>query len=110
MSDELADRSFLVADDEPFSRDLLRSMLNQLRPRRVITVTNGAEALEALRADSAYYDCVITDFKMEPVNGLELLKTIRIGTTDIRRRCMQLQAQCAYDSQNGGQFRVPLPR
>jgi two-component system chemotaxis response regulator CheY len=85
MNDELADRSFVVADDEPFSRDMLRSMLNQLRPRRVTTVASGAEALAALRAHEAYYDCVITDFKMEPVNGLELLKTIRMGTPDIRR-------------------------
>jgi two-component system chemotaxis response regulator CheY len=84
-NDELADRSFVVADDEPFSRDMLRSMLNQLRPRLVTTVANGVEALAALRADAAYYDCVITDFKMEPMNGLELLKTIRMGAPDIRR-------------------------
>lgn len=80
----MRDRSFLVVDDEPFSRDVVARMLSSLGAKRVAAVASGPEALEQLHKGEPF-DCVITDFAMEPMNGLRLLKEIRTGTNGIRR-------------------------
>jgi two-component system chemotaxis response regulator CheY len=81
----LENRSFLVVDDEPFSRDIVRRMIAELSPRQLATAQNGEEALELLNQGDSFYDCVITDFNMAPVNGLELLKSIRTSAERISR-------------------------
>jgi len=81
----LENRSFLIVDDEPFSRDIVRRMLVELNPRQLDTAQNGAEAMTLLRQADSFYDCVITDFNMAPINGLELLKAIRTGAERIPR-------------------------
>jgi two-component system, chemotaxis family, chemotaxis protein CheY len=81
----LENRSFLIVDDEPFSRDIVRRMMAELKPRQLDTAESGEEALQLLMRGDAFYDCVITDFSMAPINGLELLKTIRTSTKRISR-------------------------
>jgi two-component system chemotaxis response regulator CheY len=41
----------------------------------ITTAINGKEALQALGSDD--FDLVVSDWKMEPINGLDLLKKIR---------------------------------
>jgi two-component system chemotaxis response regulator CheY len=81
----LAHHSYLIVDDEPFSRDIVRRMIAETNPRHIDTAESGTEALALLRRDDAEYDCVITDFNMEPINGLDLLKAIRVGTERVPR-------------------------
>jgi two-component system OmpR family response regulator len=78
-------RSFLIVDDEDFSRSLIRAMLLESHPSRIDTARDGGEALALLQRDPQGYDCVITDIKMRPTGGLELLKAIRLGTGEIPR-------------------------
>ena len=81
----LENRSFLIVDDEPFSRDIVRRMIAELSPRQLDTAESGEEALSLLNKGDSFYDCVITDFNMAPINGLELLKAIRTSTERISR-------------------------
>lgn len=78
-------KRFLVAEDEDFSRRILVSLLNGLGAESVLQARDGREAMAMLAARSDGVDCVVSDVRMEPVNGLQLLKAIRIGIEDLRR-------------------------
>ncbi len=64
--------SFLVIDDQPFSRRLLRSMLHGFGTREVYESVNGAEGFEAAR--TLQPSIIITDMIMPIFNGLQFLK------------------------------------
>lgn len=80
-----ANRLFVVVDDETFSRKMVAQMLAGLGKPSVLEAEDGAEALEALARTEQKVDCVIADFRMPKMNGLELLKAIRVGTNRVRR-------------------------
>lgn len=63
--------NILVVDDEPGMRELLELLLVR-EGYDVRCAKDGREALDFFR--TAPYDLVITDIRMQPVNGLELLK------------------------------------
>lgn len=96
---------FLVVDDETFIRSILVRLIEAIRftagrdaggarvigvdgrragsplqlAPRVIQARDGAEAVEALQANEV--DCIIADFQMPAMNGLELLQAVRSGAT-----------------------------
>ena len=73
----------LVVDDEKSMREFLEILL-QKDGYKVCCAENGEEALKALRQDR--FDLLITDIRMKPIDGLELLKqckTISPGTAVI---------------------------
>ncbi|HOV86873.1 MAG TPA: sigma-54 dependent transcriptional regulator [Syntrophobacteraceae bacterium] len=61
----------LVVDDERSMREFLEIMLRK-DGYWVQTAANGKEALDLIRKN--FFDLVITDIRMEPVGGLEVLK------------------------------------
>ncbi len=70
----------LVVDDETAIREGMRRILEK-REFRVDLAANGHAALEKLQEDD--FDLVITDLKMPGMNGLEVLKTIKILQPDV---------------------------
>ena len=76
---------FLIVDDEQFSRSLMEQLLRSLGGAKIALACDGGEALKILLETPTPIDCVLTDLNMAPVNGLELLKVIRIGYGDIDR-------------------------
>jgi two-component system chemotaxis response regulator CheY len=56
-------------------RRIVRNLLDQIGMKDVEEASDGAEALERIRAGN--YDLVISDWNMTPVTGLDLLKQIR---------------------------------
>ena len=65
----------LLVDDEI---EMLISMEKILKKRDIFSVekeTNPVIAIEKIK--KKYYDLVITDLKMEPIDGMEILKTVR---------------------------------
>ncbi len=86
MTDELLnDRRILVVDDEDFSRAAIAGVVQSLGAAEVIEAANGAEAIQALIGPARHADAVVTDLNMMPINGLELLKVVRIGFPGIKR-------------------------
>jgi two-component system, chemotaxis family, chemotaxis protein CheY len=67
--------SFLVVDDQPFTRRLVRTMLHGFGSREVYESATGAEALELAR--STMPNIIITDLIMPDLNGLRFIKMMK---------------------------------
>ncbi|HTV48351.1 MAG TPA: HD domain-containing phosphohydrolase [Phycisphaerae bacterium] len=63
----------LAVDDDPVMLELLKTALDQYG-QTVVTASNGEQAIQLLDPSTRF---VITDWMMEPVDGLELCRTIR---------------------------------
>jgi two-component system, chemotaxis family, chemotaxis protein CheY len=65
----------LVVDDFPTMTRLIARLLRQLGFRNIDTATDGNSALQMI--DQRSYGLVLSDWNMEPVTGLDLVKAIR---------------------------------
>ena len=65
----------LIVDDYKTMLRIIRNLLKQLGFENVDEATDGASALSKLRAKS--YGLVISDWNMEPMTGLQLLREVR---------------------------------
>ena len=83
--DSLKNRRLLVVEDDPVSLAGVARILDKLGAQEVLTATDGGTAAKMLVSSPRQVDGIITDLNMRPVNGLELLKVIRIGYRDIPR-------------------------
>ena len=66
---------FLVVDDSPTMRRIVRNALREIGYGEVTEAEDGQDALEKLQAHPVEF--VITDWNMPNMNGLDLTKTIR---------------------------------
>ncbi|PCF93990.1 chemotaxis response regulator CheY [Vreelandella nigrificans] len=73
----MADKSmsFLVVDDFPTMRRIVRSLLKELGFTNVDEAEDGQDALNKLRAGN--FEFVVSDWNMPNMDGLEMLKEIR---------------------------------
>lgn len=65
----------LIVDDQASIRGITRYILQQIGINQVTDASHGVHALEALRVRP--FDLVVSDWNMDVMDGLELLKTIR---------------------------------
>ena len=65
----------LIVDDYKTMLRIIRNLLKQLNLENVQEATDGSSALKMLREGS--YGLVISDWNMEPMTGLQLLKEVR---------------------------------
>ena len=65
----------LIVDDFPTMVRIMRKLLKQIGYENVDEAANGRDALA--RIETATYDIVISDWNMEPMTGLQLLKEVR---------------------------------
>ena len=65
----------LIVDDYKTMLRIIRNLLKQLGFTNVDEATDGAAALQKLRDND--FGLVISDWNMEPMSGLELLKEVR---------------------------------
>lgn len=71
----------LVVDDEPMALDLLERFLIR-RGYRVTTAVDGLDALAACARDQP--NLVLTDLRMPRMDGLELIRRLRVERQDVR--------------------------
>ena len=67
--------SILIVDDYKTMLRILRNLLRQLSFNNVEEATDGSMALQKLR--QAQFGLVISDWNMEPMTGIELLREVR---------------------------------
>ena len=66
----------LHVDDNEDELEIIRELIRRIDKRiEVVTVKSAASALETLSSESV--DCVISDYRMPGMDGLELLKLLR---------------------------------
>ncbi len=74
--------SLLIVDDEPEVSDIIaRGFRAESRHFTIVAVESGEECLQYL--DSHDVDCILSDYQMSGMTGLELLKAIRSQGNDI---------------------------
>jgi two-component system chemotaxis response regulator CheY len=67
--------NILIVDDYKTMLRIIRNLLKQLGFDNVDEATDGSDALQKLRDKS--YGLVISDWNMEPMTGLQLLREVR---------------------------------
>jgi len=67
--------NILIVDDYKTMLRIIRNLLNQLGFQNVDDATDGGAALQKLRERN--FGLVISDWNMEPMTGLQLLKEVR---------------------------------
>ena len=65
----------LVVDDYQTMVRIIQKLLEQIGFKNIETASNGKEALDKIHESS--FDLVISDWNMEPMTGIELLKEVR---------------------------------
>lgn len=71
----------LHVDDEPEYLDLVSSFLDRLGEFDVVGETDAGTALE--RWDVGTFDCIVSDYQMPDLDGLEFLSQVREADTDV---------------------------
>ncbi len=68
--------SFLVVDDKPFFREMVHAALRG-RTRALRDASSVDKAVEVLRHYGPDINCIISDWDMTPMGGLDLLRMVR---------------------------------
>lgn len=80
---DLSRFTVLLAEDDITARLMVARMLTNMGFKSILQAANGLEALEMIRG--ALPDLVIGDIEMEPMSGLEVLKTLRKSSASYER-------------------------
>ena len=96
MAFRFGNLSVLVVDDDSSLREITCAILEKLKFKSVDKATNGEDALELFREKS--HDLIITDWQMEPMDGLEMIKVIRSDDEHSPNREVPIILVTAYTS------------
>lgn len=69
--------SVLIVDDYKTMLRVIRTLLGQIGITNVEEATDGGRAAEIMRGHT--FDLIISDWNMEPVSGIDLLRQVRAG-------------------------------
>ena len=99
---DLGDLCILLVDDNAFIRNVLEGLLRQFRVGRVITASDGEEAIDCLKTsvDTIAIDLVLADLIMSPINGLLLLRWARGAQESPSRFIPFVMVSGAADQEN----------
>ncbi|HXP95431.1 MAG TPA: response regulator [Telmatospirillum sp.] len=78
---EFSKLTFLVVEDQEYVRSLIVQLLKRLGVGQVLEEADGASALTLLQSTTP--DFVLCDIKMDPVDGLEFLREVRLGSGSV---------------------------
>ncbi len=80
---EFSQLKLLLVDDAAFVRKITAKILLNLGVAEVLEAENGLQAISILNAYEV--DLLVTDIQMPEMNGIELIKQIRLGNIEKRR-------------------------
>ncbi|MCI5060652.1 MAG: response regulator [Alphaproteobacteria bacterium] len=83
MSFRFEKLSILVAEDTVPMRKLMTTVLKHLGIRNIQIAENGEQAFELFKQDN--HDIILTDWVMDPMDGLELAREVRTNTLSPNR-------------------------
>jgi len=91
----LSDRAgqILIAEDDPINADLLQDLLES-QGWTVEQAEDGGVALDKMR--STYYDLLLLDLHMPNVDGVEVLRTLRLDEITRPGRVVVVTADLLY--------------
>ncbi len=69
------DMNVLIVDDYKTMLRVIRNLLSQIGFKNVDEANDGTQALDLIRQKN--YGLIISDWNMEPMSGLDLLKSVR---------------------------------
>jgi two-component system chemotaxis response regulator CheY len=81
-SDYLKPISFLIVDDKSYMRHVMKGILETLGAKTIDEAEDGRSALMSMRSWPP--DIVLTEFRLHPMSGFELLKAIRAEKGTVR--------------------------
>jgi two-component system chemotaxis response regulator CheY len=87
---------FLVVDDFSTMRRILRNLLKELGYLNVDEAEDGNSALLKLRRDP--FDFLITDWNMAGMDGLQLLKEVRLDTNLCKLPVLMVTAEAKREN------------
>lgn len=93
IKNQLHKAKILLVDDSHSMRKLLRAMIEAGGYRNIIEAEHGVAAMHAIQDGSC--DILVTDWKMEPMDGLELSKRLR-AFGDERQSCVPIVLVTAF--------------
>jgi two-component system, chemotaxis family, chemotaxis protein CheY len=73
----LSEVKVLVVDDSPFMSTLICEMLKAMGVGKVLKAASGLEALQIIQSDQTI-DVAFIDWLMRPMNGIELVRGLRL--------------------------------
>ena len=71
---DLGSLSYLIVEDEEFSRAVIRKNLQKIGASKITTASNGVEALALVQSSDPPPDVIFIDLKMPEMGGVELLR------------------------------------
>lgn len=86
----------LVVDDYPTMRRIVCNLLDQIGYKEVEEASDGVEALEKLK--TRHFDMIISDWNMEPMTGIELLRHVRSSPTTAKVPFIMVTAESKADN------------
>ncbi len=75
----------LVVDNDKVMVTLVQSVLTGFGFKHISTASNGVDALDTMMNRPRGFDILITDWEMEPMNGMELVQKLRRDRTSPNR-------------------------
>jgi CheY-like chemotaxis protein len=97
-------KNILLVDDDPL---VIISMLQFLCGKGYnVVATNSPEAVMA-SIDPDCYDVIITDYKMEPVNGIELIRFLR-GSRGFSGKAILVSGFCHLNKTEMGDIGIDI--
>jgi len=85
----------LIVDDVQTVRVQVKEILKSCGFEKIQVAGNGVEALSTLKSEK--FHCVVSDWYMEPMSGLELLKKVREDAELKNLAFVMLTAECTKE-------------
>ena len=77
MKSAFADLKVLIVEDQAEARAMLRNMMGELGVTQIFEASDGREALAFMDSAFDFVDCIVCDWNMPSMNGVELLRQLR---------------------------------